>query len=62
MSWYRFIDFLTPLVFSPKVTPDPIVAKQLNEKFEEVIRRLKQPAQQVRLHASGPSGEVDRHP
>jgi hypothetical protein len=45
MSWYRLIDFWTPMVFSPKVTPDPASAAQLDEKFELAIKKLKQESQ-----------------
>lgn len=41
MRWFRFIDFWTPLVFSPKVMPDPDSAARLDEKFALVIGRRK---------------------
>ncbi len=41
MRWYRFIDVWSPLVFSPKVTPDPTSAGRLDEKFAEAMRKLK---------------------
>jgi hypothetical protein len=40
MPWYSFIDIGTPLVFSPKVTPDPTAAERLEEKFQRAIRQL----------------------
>lgn len=40
MSWYNFIDFGTPLVFSPKVMPDPTAAGRLQEKFQRAIQQL----------------------
>jgi hypothetical protein len=42
MRWYRLIDFWTPMVFSPKVTPDPTSAARLDEKFELAIKKLRQ--------------------
>lgn len=47
MRWYRFINFWTPLVFSPKVTPDPGSAERLDEKFEQAMRKLKREAKPV---------------
>jgi hypothetical protein len=41
MGWFRFIDFWTPQVFSPKVMPDPNSAARLDEKFAVVIQQLK---------------------
>jgi hypothetical protein len=41
MRWYRFIDLWTPMVFSPKVAPDPASAERLDEKFEQAMAKLK---------------------
>jgi hypothetical protein len=41
MRWFRFSDLWTPLVFSPKVTPDPTSAERLDEKFEQAIGKFK---------------------
>lgn len=40
MRWYRFIDICTPLVFSPKVTPDPTHAERLDEKIRQAAQKL----------------------
>lgn len=56
MSWYSFIDIGTPLVFSPKVTPDPTAAERLEEKFQRAIRQLNPEVQtgNIRTSASLP--------
>jgi hypothetical protein len=41
MRWFRFIDFWTPQVFSPKVMPDPGSAARLDEKLALVIKQRK---------------------
>lgn len=53
MSWYRFIDIWTPLVFSPKVTPDPTSAERLDEKFALAMRKLKTENQRGQSSTSG---------
>ena len=52
MRWYRFISFWTPQIFSPKVTPDPLSAERLDEKFAEAIRKLKLENQRGRSGSS----------
>lgn len=49
MFWYNFIDIGMPLVFSPKVTPDPIDAERLQEKLQHAMQQLNQDAQRDRL-------------
>lgn len=49
MPWYNFIDIGMPLVFSPKVTPDPIDAERLEEKLQ-AARHLGHDMQQKRIH------------
>lgn len=53
MSWYNFIDIGMPLVFSPKVTPNPIDAERLEEKLQ-AARHLSHDIQQKRIHMAVP--------
>ncbi len=41
MRWYRLFDVWTPQVFSPKVMPDAGSAERLDEKFQELVKKLK---------------------
>lgn len=52
MSWYDFIDLRTPLVFSPKVTPDPSASERLEEKLLVALQKLEQVPPQHRLRKS----------
>lgn len=54
MAWYNFIGMGMPLVFSPKVTPDPIAAERLEEKLQQAVRLLDRHTQQKRLPIAGP--------
>jgi hypothetical protein len=56
MRWFRFIDFWTPQVFSPKVMPDPTSAARLDEKFAVAIQKFKHG------HKSRQTGSVDKSP
>ena len=50
MSWHTFLDIGTPLVFNPKVVPDPTAAEQLDEKFQHAMRLLKKDFQRAYNH------------
>ncbi len=54
MRWYRFSDIWTPLVFSPKVTPDPTSAERLDEKLQQAMRKLKREATPVSQRSTLP--------
>ena len=41
MTLYNFINMKTPPVFNPRVTPDPVAAERLEEKFQQAVRKFK---------------------
>lgn len=49
MAWYNFIDIGMPLVFSPKVMPDPTAAERLEEKFQHAMQQLSQKSERDRI-------------
>jgi hypothetical protein len=54
MRWSRLSDLFTPLVFSPKVTPDPSNAKRLDEKLQQAMSKLKNEGKPIRERSSLP--------
>ncbi len=48
MRWFRLSDLWTPMVFSPKVMPDPTSAERLDEKFKQAMSKLKRETKPAR--------------
>lgn len=48
MRRFRFSDLWTPMVFSPKVMPDPSNAERLDEKLKQAMSKLKRETQSPR--------------
>ncbi len=51
MFMHHFSGIGMPLVFSPKVTPDPADAEKLQEKLQHAMQQLTHDLQQGRLRA-----------
>jgi hypothetical protein len=54
MSWFGFINYWSPLVFSPKVTPDPADAVRLAEKFQQAMHKLRPQPEPKQQRESAP--------
>ena len=55
MRWFRFIDFWTPQVFSPKVMRDAASAARLDEKFAVAILQFKRGHQPTQTDSANKS-------